>query len=442
MHHVGAADVHLRVAAIVEREDARVLEVAAEHTAHADGRTEIIHPRNQGAHSAHDDVDRHTRLAGAVEGVDDGLVDERVDLDADARRMSGAGVLGLGADELEQPAAQVAGRDEHALELLLDGIARELVEEPGEVFADLVVSREETEVFIDATRLGVVVARADVGVVLERAAFLLPHDERELAVRLETDEAVDDVHARLLELACPLDVVLLVEARLDLDESEHGLSRLGRVDQRLDDRAVAARAVERLLDGEHVGVARGLLEKGLHARRERLVGVVHEHVVTRDRREDVRLRSGFARLELHGSHRYVLGVLEVRPVDLADLEEAPEVERRRQPVDLLLGDAEFAHEETEREVIHVVGDLETDGRAETTPQQLALEGLDEVLGLVFFDLDVFIARDAELVVLENLHSRKKLHEVVADEVFECQEPHAAAAVVGQLHEARQHLRHL
>ena len=72
---------------------------------------------------------------------------------------------------------------------------------------------------------------------------------------------------------------LLVEARLDLDEGEHLLAGLGRVDQRLDDRAVAAGAVERLLDGEHVRVGGGLLEERLHARRERLVRVVQQHVL-------------------------------------------------------------------------------------------------------------------------------------------------------------------
>ena len=36
VHHVGAADVDLTVAAGLEREDARVLQVAAEDTAHRD----------------------------------------------------------------------------------------------------------------------------------------------------------------------------------------------------------------------------------------------------------------------------------------------------------------------------------------------------------------------------------------------------------------------
>ena len=71
-------------------------------------------------------------------------------------------------------------------------------------------------------------------------------------MRLQAEEAVDDVHAALLERARPLDVALLVEARLELDDRRHLLAVLGGARERLDDRRVAARAVERLLDGEHV----------------------------------------------------------------------------------------------------------------------------------------------------------------------------------------------
>ena len=42
---------------------------------------------------------------------------------------------------------------------------------------------------------------------------------------------------------------------------------------------VAGGAVERLLDREHVRVGRGLLDEPLHAGRERVVGVVQQHVV-------------------------------------------------------------------------------------------------------------------------------------------------------------------
>ena len=331
--------------------------------------------------------------------------------------------------------------DEQALELLLDRVAGELVEQAGQVLADLVIRREQAEIFVDAARLGVVVAGADVAIVAQHAA-LVAHDERELAVGLEPDHPVDDVHSRFLELARPVDVRRLVEAGLDLNEREHRLACLGCGDERLDDRAVAARAVEGLLDRENIGVAGSLFEKRLHARRERLVRVMQQDVAARDRRERVGFGVGLDREQGRARRRDVLAVLEFGPVDAEHLEEPAEVERRRQPVHLLLGDSELPHEQFTRSVVHVVGDLKADGRAEPSTQELALERLDEVLGLVLVDLDVFVAGHPELVVLEDLHAGEELLEMVRDEVLERDESQEAALVIRKLHEAWQHGRHL
>ena len=214
------------------------------------------------------------------------------------------------------------------------------------------------------------------------------------------------------------------------------LAGLGGVDERLDDRAVTAGAVERLLDGEHVRVGGRLLEERLHARRERLVRVVQQDVAAGDRGEDVGLLGRVARQQADARRRDVLRELQVGPVDALQLEQAAEVERRREAVDLLLGDVELLHEQAERHVVHVVADLEPDRRAEAAAQQLLLERLDEVLGLVLLDLDVLVARDAELVVLEDLHAGEQVVEVVGDEVLEGDEAQAAALVIRELHEAR------
>ena len=58
-------------------------------------------------------------------------------------------------------------------------VAGELVEQVGEVLADLLVGGEQPEVFVEPGRLGVVVAGAEVGVAAQPSA-LLPHDERSL----------------------------------------------------------------------------------------------------------------------------------------------------------------------------------------------------------------------------------------------------------------------
>ncbi len=277
--------------------------------------------------------------------------------------------------------------------------------------------------------------------VVAQHPLLLADHEGELAVRLESDEAVHDVHARLLELARPDDVVGLVEARLHLDESENLLAGLCRVDERLDDRAVARRAVQRLLDGQNVGILRRLLEEALHTRRERLVGVVHEHIRLADRGEDVAALGVVARLEGERRRGQVRRVVQIGAIDARQIEQAAQVERPRQAVDLLLGDVEFVHQELECEVVHVVGDLEADGRSEAPAHELGLERLDEVLGLVLLDHEILVAREAERVMIEHLHPREQVAEVVGDEVLERQIPHPVV-VARDLNEPREHGRHL
>ena len=82
------------------------------------------------------------------------------------------------------------------------------------------------------------------------------------------------------------DVGFLVEAGAQLDHGGDGLAGLGRLDQRLDDRAVAAGAVQRLLDRDDVRVLRRLAQE-LHHHVEALERMVDDDVLGADRREAV-----------------------------------------------------------------------------------------------------------------------------------------------------------
>jgi len=95
-------------------------------------------------------------------------------------------------------------------------VAGEQVEDAGGVGAEVVLGGEEREVRVDAGGEGIVVAGSEVHVALE-AARLAPDHQRDLAVGLVADQAVDDVHAALLQRPRPEDVGLLVHARFELD---------------------------------------------------------------------------------------------------------------------------------------------------------------------------------------------------------------------------------
>ena len=132
------------------------------------------------------------------------------------------------------------------------------------------------------------------------------------------------------------------------------------------------------------------------------------------------------RLEGQRRRRHVRRVVQLGPIDLGEVEQAAQVERTREAVDLLRGDVELADQQVEREVVHVVADLEPDRRTEAAAQQLGLERLDEVLGLVLLDHDVLVAREAERVVIEDLHAGEEVVEVVRDELLERQVAHRVA----------------
>ena len=161
----------------------------------------------------------------------------------------------LALDELEEARAQAVGRHEQPPERALARQAGEDVEQVGHVRADLRAGGQQAQVDVQAGRLGVVVARPDMDVAAQARA-LASHDERDLRVGLEPDQPVHDVRAGALQLACPDDVGLLVEARLDLDEDDDLLAPFGGADERLHDRRVAGRAVEGHLDGQDVACRR------------------------------------------------------------------------------------------------------------------------------------------------------------------------------------------
>jgi len=128
------------------------------------------------------------------------------------------------------------------------------VEQPRRVAPQRRVGREQAEVGVDLGRHRVVVAGAEVAVGAQGLALAADH-QAQLGVGLVLDEAEHHVHARPLQVLGPAQVVLLVEARLDLDQGGDVLAVLGRLDQGRDDRAVLAGAVERLLDRQHMRVA-------------------------------------------------------------------------------------------------------------------------------------------------------------------------------------------
>ena len=245
-------------------------------------------------------------------------------------------------------------------------------------------------------------------------------------MRLEPHEAVDDVHARALQRPGPADVGPLVEAGLDLDHGDDLLAGLGGVDEGLDDRGVAGRPVQRLLDREDLRVGRRLLDEALDARGERLVGVVDHDVALAQRREHALRRLALAERGVRrgDDHR----VLELRPVEGQQLGQRGEVEQARDLHDVVRVDLELAQQQVEHVLAHGVDDLQAHRRPEAAAGQLALERLQEVLVAVLLDVEVGVAGHPEHVVLGDGHALEEAVEVLGDEVLDGEEPHLVVEV--------------
>ncbi len=135
--------------------------------------------------------------------------------------------------------------------------------------------------------------------------------------------------------------------------------------------------------------------------------------------------------------RHERGVLQVLARQVGDAVQAGEVEWPRQLEDLVGGDAELGDEQVEHLGVDRLLDLEPDRRPELAAQQLLLEGLEEVLGVVLLHLEVLVAGDPERVGGDDLHAREEPLQVLADDVLERHE-----ALVAQRHEALEDRWHL
>ena len=272
VHPVRACAVQPGVAVVLEVEHAGVLEEPADDRVHADV---VRHPRDarpQRAGAAHDQVDPHAGLRRAVQGPDDLRLDQRVHLGDDARRSALRRASRLLVDVREHPVVQRERRLEKPREPRGAAEPGELHEHFVHVLADPGIRGQKPEIGVHPGGAGVVVAGSEVHVAAQPLPFA-PDHEQHLRVGLVSDHSVDDVRPRLLELFGERDVRLLVEAGPELDADRDLLARSCRRDERFDERRLGAGAVQRLLDGQHVGIGGGLLDEVEH-RRERLVGVV------------------------------------------------------------------------------------------------------------------------------------------------------------------------
>ena len=146
--------------------------------------------------------------------------------------------------------------------------------------------------------------------------------------------------------------------------------------------------------------------------------MVDEDVLLADLREDVRCGRRLNLGELAARPRDEAPLLEVISIHPVDGPQAGEVEWPGEAEDLGLADSQFVHEQLQDVGIDRRLDLQAHRGAEAASGQLPLESLQQVFGVILLDLDVLIARDAEGVVLEDVHAREEVVQVGRDDILE------------------------
>jgi len=92
-HPVGAAKINFFLPAVREIEDPGVLQKAPDDAAHANIVAHAAHAGPQSTNAAHDQIDLDSRLGRTVEGLDHGLIDQRIHLGNDAGRPAFASMI-------------------------------------------------------------------------------------------------------------------------------------------------------------------------------------------------------------------------------------------------------------------------------------------------------------------------------------------------------------
>ena len=158
--------------------------------------------------------------------------------------------------------------------------------------------------------------------------------------------------------------------------------------------------------------------------------MVQEDLVGAHGGEDVARGRGLALAQARGRHGHEARVLQGRHVQVVDDVEELQVQGGGQGEDVLVAQAQGAHEVAAHEGADGVLDLQAHAVAEAALLELLLHGGQQVLGVVLLDLQVLVAGDPEQVVLQDVHAGEEVVEVAGDDLLQGDEGGAGGLVRG------------
>ena len=192
---------------------------------------------------------------------------------------------------------------------------------------------------------------------------------------------------------------------------------MGGGDEGVEDRGVAAGAVERHFDGEHGGIGGGVLEEGNDGG-ETFVGVMEENVplangleIGRSTREGGRQGRGEGGIAQSGLIATRLG----------EGENLGEIDRAGDAVGVIRKKLQMAEEEVFHFQRAIDRNLQADGGSAVSFLKFLLDGEEKILCLFLVDVEFAVAGDSDRPGPLDFHAGEDLPDEVADEFREEQE---------------------
>jgi len=250
------------------------------------------------------------------------------------------------------------------------------------------------------------------------AVALTTHDQRQLAVRLQSQDAVHHVYAGTFQRARPYDVVFFVEARLELDEHRNMFAVFAGFHQRINDGRTAANAVEGHFDCQHVGIFGGRANEINHGRK-RVIGMVQQDVLPPNGAEDIALTAE------DGWHCGGEGaIFETRAVKAVQFHQAGKAKRPAAGIDRAGIELQFFQQRVPHSIRHPRANFQAHAVAKTALANPLLNGQEQIVRFIFLNFNVGVANDPKRVRRHDFHPHEKVSQVGGNHLLDPDKGHA------------------
>ena len=254
------------------------------------------------------------------------------------------------------------------------------------------------------------------GTQMHRAAAFAVHiafKQRYLAVHLQVGQAIEHAAARAFQLFAPEQVVEFIKTGMGFKQHHDLLAVLRRLGQRSHDGAVAAYAVERLLDGAHLGILRRVLHQ-VHHRIKRVIGMIHQPVAL------VNALKHILAHQLGNGQRLHAFVLHFRTLDHAveAHEHLIQIQRAGDAIAAFLLHLEDLHQKGEHLFAHALLRFQTHHRAGSTLAQHFTHGRHHIGTGLLHNGEVLVAQHAEHRRMLHFLAGEQTVGIVLDDVFQ------------------------